>query len=124
MSTNMARKPKGWRTITTRIITDDVAGLVKFIKKVFKAEGKFQATHPTELKIGDSWLMVSGTEARRAFPALLYVYVTDVDATFKLAVKAGATSIEEPWDLPYGDRRGMVEDAWGNIWQIATFLHR
>jgi hypothetical protein len=21
---------------------------------------------------------------------------------------------------PYGDRRGMVKDPWGNIWQIAT----
>jgi uncharacterized glyoxalase superfamily protein PhnB len=24
--------------------------------------------------------------------------------------------------MPYGDRRGMVEDAWGNVWQIATRL--
>jgi uncharacterized glyoxalase superfamily protein PhnB len=22
--------------------------------------------------------------------------------------------------MPYGDRRAMVEDAWGNTWQIAT----
>jgi uncharacterized glyoxalase superfamily protein PhnB len=22
--------------------------------------------------------------------------------------------------MPYGDRRAMVKDAWGNIWQIAT----
>jgi hypothetical protein len=29
--------------------------------------------------------------------------------------------IEQPFDLPYGDR-GMVEDRWGNLWQIATHL--
>jgi hypothetical protein len=23
-------------------------------------------------------------------------------------------------DMPYGDRRAMVKDSWGNIWQIAT----
>jgi PhnB protein len=23
--------------------------------------------------------------------------------------------------MPYGDRRGMVEDQWGNTWQIATY---
>ena len=23
-------------------------------------------------------------------------------------------------DVPYGDRRAMVSDAWGNLWQIAT----
>jgi uncharacterized glyoxalase superfamily protein PhnB len=32
----------------------------------------------------------------------------------------GARSLEEPSDLPYGDRRGMVADRWGNVWQIAT----
>lgn len=117
-------KPVGWHNLTTRIITDDVAGLVKFIKTVFKAEGKYSPAHPAELKIGDSWLMVSGTEQRRAFPALLYVYVTDVDATFAAAMKAGARVMEPPRDLPYGDRRGMVEDSWGNIWQIATYLYR
>lgn len=24
--------------------------------------------------------------------------------------------------MPYGDRRCMVEDQWGNTWQIATHL--
>ncbi|MCA3871704.1 MAG: VOC family protein, partial [Burkholderia sp.] len=27
---------------------------------------------------------------------------------------------EAPADMPYGDRRAMVKDAWGNVWQIAT----
>jgi len=25
-----------------------------------------------------------------------------------------------PADMPYGDRRAMVRDEWGNTWQIAT----
>ena len=29
-------------------------------------------------------------------------------------------SLEEPSDMHYGDRRGMVKDEWGNTWQIAT----
>jgi uncharacterized glyoxalase superfamily protein PhnB len=33
---------------------------------------------------------------------------------------AGARSLEEPFDTPYGDRRCMIEDKWGNTWQIAT----
>jgi uncharacterized glyoxalase superfamily protein PhnB len=53
-------------------------------------------------------------------PAFLYVYVEDADATFRRAVDAGARPLEEPSDLEYGDRRGMVEDRWGNTWQIAT----
>jgi uncharacterized glyoxalase superfamily protein PhnB len=64
--------------------------------------------------------MISGTEARAATPAFLYVYVDDADATYRRAVAAGARSLEEPVDMPYGDRRAMVEDGWGNTWQIAT----
>jgi uncharacterized glyoxalase superfamily protein PhnB len=53
-------------------------------------------------------------------PAFLYLYVDDIDATYRRALDAGAMSLEEPQDTPYGDRRGMVEDPCGNIWQIAT----
>jgi PhnB protein len=47
-------------------------------------------------------------------------YVNDADATYQRALNAGARSLEEPFDTPYGDRRCMVEDKWGNTWQIAT----
>jgi hypothetical protein len=41
-------------------------------------------------------------------------------------VAAGAATIDPPDDMPWGDRRATVRDAWGNIWQIATsvFRHR
>ena len=56
-------------------------------------------------------------EARKTF---LYVYVENTDKTYRRALEAGALTIEKPVDMPYGDRRAMVEDQWGNIWQIAT----
>jgi PhnB protein len=64
--------------------------------------------------------MLSEVGPRPATPAFVYVYVADADATYRRAIAAGARSIEEPIDTPYGDRRAMVEDAWGNAWQIAT----
>jgi uncharacterized glyoxalase superfamily protein PhnB len=54
--------------------------------------------------------------------AFLYVYVEDTGATYLRALEAGATSLEEPFNTPYGDRRCMVEDEWGNTWQIATHI--
>jgi uncharacterized glyoxalase superfamily protein PhnB len=51
----------------------------------------------------------------------LYLYVDDADATYQRALKAAAVSLEEPTDMTYGDRRGMVQDPLGNIWQIATY---
>ena len=53
-------------------------------------------------------------------PAFLYVDVEDADSTFRCAIAANAVSIEEPTNTPYGDRRAMVRDEWGNMWQIAT----
>ena len=66
--------------------------------------------------------MISDAGARDPMLACLYVYVENVDETWQRAVAAGADSIEAPSDLPYGDRRGMVKDRWGNNWQIATRL--
>jgi len=53
-------------------------------------------------------------------PGFLYVYVADADDAYRRALDAGAVSLEEPWDTPYGDRRGMFQDPHGNVWQIAT----
>jgi PhnB protein len=66
--------------------------------------------------------MISDAGMRDPSPAFLYVYVDNTEDTYRRAVEAGARSLEEPLDVPYGDRRGMVEDKWGNIWQIATYL--
>lgn len=54
-------------------------------------------------------------------PRFLHVYVENADRTYARAIEAGATALEEPSETPHGDRRGMVADRWGNVWQIATY---
>jgi uncharacterized glyoxalase superfamily protein PhnB len=119
-----AAVPAGWHTITPRIFADGADELVEFIKEVFGASGEYRDSRPSELRIGDSIVMIADASARRPTPAFHYVYVPDADATYRLALDAGATSVEPPSDMPYGDRRGMVEDRWGNVWQIATHRQR
>jgi uncharacterized glyoxalase superfamily protein PhnB len=116
--------PSGWQTITPRLHIDDPLGLCRFLRKVFKATGRYQQSRPTELRIGDSRLLISGTEVRAMATGVFYVYVSNADATYKRALAAGASSIEEPIETPYGDRRCIVTDVWGNTWQIATFRRR
>jgi uncharacterized glyoxalase superfamily protein PhnB len=115
-------KPQAWPTVVPRIVVSEAQELVEFIKHVFEATGDYQPDRPAVLGIGDSMLMISEAGIRDAARAFLYVYVPDADATFRRAIEAGARSLEEPSNQVYGDRRGMVEDRWGNIWQIATHL--
>ena len=72
--------------------------------------------------IGDSLVMVSPAVERDPFQAFLYVYVDDADLVYRRAVDSGALSLEEPLETPYGDRRAMVRDPFGNIFQIAHQL--
>jgi PhnB protein len=113
-------KPDGWPTVIPRLIVAEAEGLVAFIRKVFHAHGDYNPQAPAELRIGDSIVMVSDAGIREPAPGCLYVYVQDADSTWQRALDAGAISIEAPSNMPYGDRRGMVKDRWGNIWQIAT----
>jgi len=112
--------PAGWHTVTPRIVVEDARGLVAFLKQVFGAGGEYSDARPSVIGIGDSLIMISDSGARSPMTAFLYVYVDDADNVYQRALAAGARSLEAPLDTPYGDRRAMVEDRWGNTWQIAT----
>ena len=114
------RQPEGWHTVTPRIVVTDAVSFIAFLERVFGGVGEVEEARPSQIRIGDSILMVTGTGARETFPAFLYVYVEDADSAFQRAIESGATAIEPVRDTPYGDRRGMVRDPWGNVWQIAT----
>ena len=126
------RRPKGWdtwswrrrvregyHTITPRMVVEDVGAQVNFLRVVFGATGSVEPGRPAEMLIGDSLVMVSPMVDRDRFPGFLYVYVDDADAAYRRALAAGALSMEEPLNTPYGDRRAMVRDPFGNVFQIA-----
>jgi len=112
--------PEGWHSVTPRLVSHDPSKLVEFLSQAFGATGDFHQDMPAQIRIGDSIVMVSGVGVRDAMPAFLYLYVDDVDATYRSSIEAGGQSLEEPQDMPYGDRRCMVKDPGGNTWQIAT----
>lgn len=112
----------GFRSVTPRIVVTDVAAQVEFLRAVFDATGDLADDRPAEMGIGDSVIMVTSSAGRELFGAFLYVYVDDAEESYRRALAAGATSLEEPLDTPYGDRRAMVRDPFGNIFQIAHQL--
>jgi len=113
--------PAGWHSITPRIVVHHAEELVAFLTQVFNATGEYQTDRPSIVTIGDSMIMISDDGVRDPVGAFLYVYVANADETYQRAIAAGARSLEEPFDTPYGDRRAIAEDKWGNIWQIATY---
>jgi uncharacterized glyoxalase superfamily protein PhnB len=102
------------------MVVSDVAAAVGFLRTVFRATGEVPDGRPAEIRIGDSLIMVSSAGQRDLFPAFLYVYVDDADTAYQRALAAGAAVLEEPRDTPYGDRRAMVRDPSGNVFQIAS----
>lgn len=113
--------PEGWHTVTPRLVAHDAAKLVRFLKAAFGASGEHRAEMPSLITIGDSIVMVSEAGIRSSISSFLYLYVDDTDETYRRALEAGAVSVEEPAETPYGDRRAMVTDPCGNDWQIATY---
>jgi len=117
---------KGFRTVTPYITVTEGDRLIEFLKRTFQAEESLRASTPAgfhaEIRIGDSMLMIGSGESLggRQRIGAFHVYVPDCDATCRRAMEAGAASIGEPADRPYGERSGFVKDFAGNHWFIAT----
>lgn len=120
--------PHGFRSVTPYFTADDPLRLIEFIERVF--DGKLlnrssdeagSITH-AEMQIGDTIIELSAGSDR--FPPrtnTLHMFVPDTDRCYGRALEAGATSLYEPADMPYGERSGGIEDPFGNHWYIATF---
>jgi PhnB protein len=101
--------------------------VVNFLKRAFGAEelGRYTSPdgliHHTTLKVGDSYLEMGEAHGPyQPMKSMFYLYVRNADDAYRTALAAGAKSMQEPADQPYGDRVGAVTDAFGNQWWIAT----
>jgi len=119
--------PERYHSVNSYLVVQGVPKLLDFLKQTFNSTELERVPRPdgtishAEVRIGDSVVMMGEASAQsKPMPAMLYVYVEDVDAVYKRALKAGAKSVRELKDEFYGDRAGGVEDPMGNQWWIAT----
>lgn len=120
-------KPDNYSTVSPYLIVDGASDSIDFLKYVFGAvelrriptsDGKLMHA---EVRIGDTVVMLADSaDGWPAVPSHVYVYVPDVDATYKRALETGATSLQEPVKKEDEDKRGGVKDAGGTTWWIAT----
>ncbi len=122
--------PKDQLTVTPCLNPRGAAQLIEFLKVAFSAEvfarydSPAGAVEHAKIRIGDSYLALGEGEGAKwpRPPCALHMYVPDADAAYRQAVAAGATSVREPEDAPYGDRVATVLDPAGNQWFLATHI--
>ncbi|HEY7288856.1 MAG TPA: VOC family protein [Vicinamibacterales bacterium] len=115
-----------YSTVTPYLIVPDGDALLRFAKAAFGATEKQCQRRPdgvighAEMQIGNSLIMFAqGGGAWPARPAALYLWIDDVDATYKRALDAGGTSESAPEDKPYGHRNAGV-DMGGVTWWLGA----
>lgn len=120
--------PEGKHTLTAAMNVKDAAGAIDFLKRAFGAEevsrmadAQGRVMH-SEVKIGDSLMMVSEAMQESETRSAFMLYVADCDAVYRRAIEGGASSLMEPADMFWGDRFARVTDGWGNRWGIGQHI--
>jgi len=121
--------PKGLHNVNPYLHPRRAEPVISFLKRAFGAEELAKYASPdgvvqhAQIRVGDSVIEMGEAHGKyEPMPAMFYLYVPKVDDVYRQAVAAGATSIQEPADQPYGDRNAGVKDAFGNTWYIATHI--
>lgn len=117
----------GFQSVVPYLGIRGAAGLVEFLISTFGAQETYRAPTSThfEVKIGDSMVMIGEVgEGSQSKAGQLFMYIEDGFTTYARAIQAGATSVMEPCDRPWGDggtpmSAAGFRDPSGNLWFLA-----
>jgi PhnB protein len=127
--------PEGCHSVQPYMIFAGCVKAMEFYKKAFGASEVMCMKSPegvvghAEMQIGDSRIMMADESPRMdaygvkhygGSPVSLMFYTEDCDAMHRQALAAGAESLREPVDQPYGIRMSGVRDPFGYKWWIGT----
>jgi uncharacterized glyoxalase superfamily protein PhnB len=122
-----SHKPLGYTTVSPYLVVDGASQTIDFLVRVFGATELRRFPDSTgklmhsEVRIDDTVVMIAdGGGDWPPIPSHVHVYVPEVDAVYRRALEAGATSVQEPVKKDDEDKRGGVKDSGGTTWWIAT----
>ena len=114
--------PSQYNRLMPYLIIPGAARFIEFVKMVFGATVQIIVPRSEgvimhgELRIGESVIMFADTtEQFPSRPGGIFIYVEDVDETYREALTAGAGSLMTPAQQPYGYTCGFT-DPFGNDW--------
>ena len=131
--------PENTSIVIPRLICASPAAEVEFCHRALDAVSLNERPGPDGtlahalLQIGPAMIMIEAewpTLPSRApakdgsSPVVIFVYVTDVDATVARALEYGATVLVPAQDQFWGDRIAWVMDPAGHVWTIATRIEQ
>ena len=127
--------PDGYHTATPYLTLQNASAAIDFYTRAFGAKELCRMLGPdgkimhAEITIGDSHIMLtdesSASETKspqtlKGTASALFLYVEDVDASFKQALKAGAKETQALENMFWGDRFGKLTDPFGHRWLLAS----
>jgi PhnB protein len=122
-----AWKPKNYNCVSPYLVVANPDRVINFLKMAFGAkalrrhESKDGRVLHAEVMIGDSVIMLGDPGDSISVPSHVHVYVKDVGATFKKALKAGGKVIQKPTKKGDSDKRaGIVDPSRVITWWIGT----
>lgn len=129
----MDYKPVGFRTVTPNATYRDTKAAIELYQRALglSVDTLLETPDGTVMHvaatIGDSQFFMSDEfegSPRQApdpkSPVAFYLYLPDVDASYRQALGAGMGSVSEPEDMFWGDRTATVIDPFGYAWTLAT----
>jgi uncharacterized glyoxalase superfamily protein PhnB len=130
----MTDAPFTMPALAPHIVCDGAADAIEFYKAAFGAEemmrlpGQDSRLMHAAIAINGAMIMmvdenkefgIVGPKTLGGSPVTLHLNVANADDAIARAEKAGATVKMPATDMFWGDRYGIVVDAWGHNWSIA-----
>jgi PhnB protein len=121
-------KPAGHNSVSPYLIVKGASRSIEFLQQAFGAVELMRITDDddggikhAELRIDDSVVMLADSDPTHPVQNVhVHLYVPDVDATYRRALAAGATSVQAPVQKQDTDKRGGVREPGGTTWWIGT----
>jgi PhnB protein len=119
--------PEGLGTVVPFLLLTNARAFIDFMKRAFAAEemevfeDSGRVMHAA-VRIGDAVLEMGEPQDPVSLPAMFFLYIDDCDAWYRRALAAGAASLQEPADQPFGARMALVADPFGYQWGLASLL--